>query len=166
MELRPFARVVERSAACELQMNQHVSRPVKPERPQQKSERVAEGVRLTDVQPLADVPALWRIGAVVATQIMGVLALIAALYFGRTILLPVIAGIIVGITLSPVVKIGTRAGIPAAASAILVVVLAVVVIGTVVTFFAAPLPEWIGRAPEIGAAVQQKLHVFDRPVAV
>jgi predicted PurR-regulated permease PerM len=105
-------------------------------------------------------------GAVVATQIMGVLALIAALYFGRTILLPVVSGIIVGITLSPVVKIGARAGIPAAASAILVVMLAVMVIGTVVTFFAAPLPEWIGRAPEIGAAVQQKLHVFDRPVAV
>src|SRR3954463_94135 len=152
MELRPFARVVERSAACELQMNQHVSRPVKPERPQQKSERVAEGVRLTDVQPLADVPALWRIGAVVATQIMGVLALIAALYFGRSILLPVVAGIIVGITLTPVVKLGKRFNIPMPVSTILVVVLAVGIIGLVLTFFAAPLTEWIARAPEIGAA--------------
>jgi predicted PurR-regulated permease PerM len=154
-------------------MNQHVPRPGKVERPQgngerqqQKSERITDGVRLTDVKPLPDVPALWRMGAVVATQIMGILALIAALYFGRTILLPVVAGIIVGITLSPVVKIGARAGIPPAASAILVVLLAVAVIGTVVTFFAAPLPEWIGRAPEIGKAVQEKLHVFDYPLSV
>jgi predicted PurR-regulated permease PerM len=155
------------------QMNQQVTRPGKAERPQgnaerqqSKSERITDGVRLTDVKPLPDIPALWRLGAVVATQIMGVLALIAALYFGRTILLPVVAGIVVGITLSPVVKAGTRAGIPAAASAILVVVLAVAVVGTVLTFFAAPLPEWIGRAPEIGQAVQQKLHVFDRPLAI
>jgi len=166
MELRPFAGVVERSAACELQMNQHVSRPVKPERPQQKSERVAEGVRLTDVQPLADVPALWRIGAVVATQIMGVLALIAALYFGRSILLPVVAGIIVGITLSPAVKHGARFGLPHALSALVVVMLAVCIIGAVLTFFAAPLTEWIGRAPEIGRAVREKLHAFDYPLSV
>src|SRR4051812_50096359 len=95
-------------------MDQQVSRPGKverpqgnTERPQQQSERVADGVRLTDVKPLPDIPALWRIGAVGATQIMGVLALIAALYFGRSILLPVAAGGILGGTPRPA---GERAG--------------------------------------------------------
>jgi predicted PurR-regulated permease PerM len=155
-------------------MNQHVTRPGKAERPQikserqppKKSERIADGVMLTDVKPLADIPAVWRLGAVVATQIMGALALIAALFFGRTIILPVVAGIIVGITLAPAVKAGTRAGIPTALSAILVVTLGVVVVGAMLTFFAAPLTEWIGRAPEIGAAVKEKLHVFDYPLAI
>jgi predicted PurR-regulated permease PerM len=127
---------------------------------------VADGVRLTDVHPLPDIPAVWRVGAMVATQIMGILALIAALYFGRSILLPVAAGIIVGITLVPAVKAGSRFGFPPALSATMVVMLAAVVIGLLLTFFAAPLTEWIGRAPEIGAAVQEKLHVFDYPLAV
>src|SRR5882724_9902674 len=152
-------------------MNQHVPRPGKAERPQgngerqqQKSERITDGVRLTDVKPLPDIPALWRIGAVVATQIMGVLALIAALYFGRSILLPVVSGVIVGITLSPAVKSGARVGLPPALSAMVVVMLVICIVGAVLTFFAAPLPEWIGRAPEIGNAVQEKLHVFDYPL--
>lgn len=154
-------------------MNQQVTRPGRAERSQgnverqqKTSERVTDGVRLTDVKPLPDIPAVWRLGAVVATQIMGALALIAALYFGRTILLPVVSGIIVGITLSPAVKSGTRVGLPPALSAVIVVTLAACIIGAALTFFAAPLTEWIGRAPEIGAAVQEKLHVFDRPLAI
>jgi predicted PurR-regulated permease PerM len=154
-------------------MNQRVARPGKPERQenrperqQSNAERLADGVKLTDVQPLPDIPAVWRLGAVVATQIMGVLALVAALYFGRSILLPVVAGIVVGITLTPVVKLGKRYNIPMSISTILVVVLAVGIIGLVLTFFAAPLTEWIGRAPEIGAAVKEKLRVFEYPLAV
>jgi predicted PurR-regulated permease PerM len=154
-------------------MNQRVARPGKPERQenrperqQSNAERLADGVKLTDVQPLPDIPAVWRLGAVVATQIMGVLALVAALYFGRSILLPVVAGIVVGITLTPVVKLGKRYNIPMSISTILVVVLAVGIIGLVLTFFAAPLTEWIARAPEIGAAVKEKLRVFEYPLAV
>jgi predicted PurR-regulated permease PerM len=154
-------------------MNQRVARPGKSERQenrserqQSKAERVADGVKLTDVQPLPDIPAVWRLGAVVATQIMGVLALVAALYFGRSILLPVVAGIVVGITLTPAVKLGKRYNIPMPISTILVVVLAVGLVGLVLTFFAAPLTEWIARAPEIGAAVKEKLRVFEYPLAV
>ena len=44
--------------------------------------------------------------------------------------------------------------------------LLVAVIGVLLTFFAAPLTEWIARAPEIGAAVQEKLRVFDYPLSV
>jgi predicted PurR-regulated permease PerM len=154
-------------------MNQQIARPGKserqehrPDRQQGNVERVTDGVKLTDVQPLPDIPALWRLGAVVATQVMGVLALIAALYFGRSILLPVVAGIVVGITLTPVVKLGKRYNIPMPVSTILVILLAVGIIGLVLTFFAAPLTEWIARAPEIGTAVKEKLRVFDYPLSV
>lgn len=157
-------------------MNQRAARPGpterqhdkqdKSERQQSRAERVADGVKLTNVQPLPDIPAVWRLGAVVATQIMGAIALIAALYFGRSILLPVVAGIVVGITLTPAVKLGKRYNIPMPVSTILVVVLAVGIIGLVLTFFAAPLIEWIGRAPEIGAAVKEKLRIFEYPLSV
>ena len=140
-------------------MNEHVKRPDAPERD-------SFGLKLTDAQPLPGIPAAWRLAALISTLVMGVLALVAALYFGRAVLLPVAAALIVGITLSPAVAFFSRYRIPAALSAILVVVLLVTIIGAVLTFFAAPLTEWIARAPEIGAVVQQKLRVFEYPLSV
>ena len=140
-------------------MNQHVLRPG-------RSERTPHGLRLTDAQPLAGIPALWRLGALAATLAMGALAMIAALYLGRSILLPVTAALVVGITLSPAVKFGSRFNVPQPVSALIVVVLVALLIGLLVTFFAAPLTGWIGRAPEIGAAVREKLHSLDYPLSV
>jgi predicted PurR-regulated permease PerM len=142
-----------------LKMNQRVTRP-------DKSERTSLGLMLTEPQPLSGIPAVWRFAALVSTLLMGALALIGALYLGRTILLPVVAGIVVGITLTPVVKFGVRYRLPTPVSALLVIVLAVAAVVLVLTFFAAPLTEWIGRAPEIAAAVQQKLRVLDYPLSV
>ena len=138
-------------------MNQRVPPPSRTDR---------LGLTITDAEPLRDIPALWRFSALVATLGMGALALIAGLYFGRPVLLPVAAALIVGITLSPAIEFGTRYNIPPPVSAIAVVALLVAVIGALLTFFAAPLGEWIARAPEIGAAVQAKLRVFDYPLAV
>ena len=55
-------------------MNQHVMRP-------DQSERTEYGLTLTDAQPLSGIPALWRLAALLATLLMGALALIAALLF-------------------------------------------------------------------------------------
>lgn len=140
-------------------MNQHVVRP-------DASEQSLFGLRLTDAQPLSGIPAVWRLGAIFSTLLMGAIALIAALYFGRPILLPVTAALIVGITLSPAIEFGTQLKIPAAVSAILVVTALAAIIGVLLTFFAAPLTEWIARAPEIGAAVQAKLRVFEYPLSL
>jgi predicted PurR-regulated permease PerM len=123
------------------------------------------GLTLTEPQPLPDIPALWRLAALLATLLMGALALIAALHFGRSILLPVVAALIVGITLAPAVKFGTRFKVPQAVSALLVVTLLTGLIGLLLTLFAAPLTEWIARAPEIGTVVREKLRVFDYPLS-
>jgi predicted PurR-regulated permease PerM len=140
-------------------MNQHVKRPDAPERDD-------FGLKLTDAQPLPGIPAVWRFSALISTLLMGALALIGALYFGRPVLLPVVAALIIGITLSPAVAFLARHGIPAALAAVVLVGLLVGVVGAVVTFFAAPLNEWIARAPEIGAVVQEKLRVFEYPLSV
>ena len=140
-------------------MNEHVKQS-------DRSERTAFGVKLTDAQPVSEIPAVWRLASLLSTLLMGFLALIAALYFGRPVLLPVVAALIVGITLSPLIEYGTRYGIPPAVSALAAVVVVSSTIGALFTFFATPLTEWISRAPEIGTAVQQKLRVFDYPLAV
>ena len=140
-------------------MNQHVLRPG-------RSERTPDGLRLTDAQPLSGIPAVWRLAALVSTLLMGALATIAALYFGRSILLPVTAALIVGITLAPAIKFGSRHNVPQPVSALIVVTLAIIMILLVGTFFTAPLTGWIARAPEIGAAVREKLHALDYPLMV
>jgi predicted PurR-regulated permease PerM len=139
-------------------MNQRVTLPAGRTEP--------EGLILTDAEPLRDIPTLWRLSALVATLGMGALAVVAGLYFGRSILLPVVAGVIVGITLSPAVKFGVRYRVPAAVSAVLVVMLVVALVATLITFFAAPLTEWIARAPEVGSVMAEKLHVLDYPLSV
>jgi len=140
-------------------MNEHVKRP-------SRTERTEFGLRLTDAQPLSGIPAVWRLAAILSTLLMGFLALIAALYFGRAVLLPVVAALVVGITLSPITEFGARFGLPTPVSAIALIAALAAVAGVLITFFAGPVTEWIGRAPEIGAAVQQKLRVFDYPLAV
>src|SRR3954454_25074639 len=118
MELRPVGPRWGPRAT----MNQHVKRP-------EQTERSMFGLKLTDAQPLSGIPAVWRLGALISTLGMGFLALIAALYFGRPVLLPVVAALIVGITLSPLIEFGARYRIPAAVSAILVVLVVSTVIG-------------------------------------
>jgi len=140
-------------------MNEHVKRP-------SRTERTGFGLRLTDAEPLSGIPAVWRLGAILSTLLMGFLALIAALYFGRPVLLPVVAALVVGITLSPITEFGARFNIPTPVSAIVLLAALAAVIGVLITFFAGPVTDWIGRAPEIGAAVQQKLRVFDYPLSV
>jgi predicted PurR-regulated permease PerM len=140
-------------------MNKHVPRP-------DPSEHSLFGLKLTDAEPLSGIPAIWRFGAIISTLLMGMFALITALYFGRPVLLPVVAALIIGIALSPAVEFGTRFNIPAAVSAVALVTLLVAAVGALLTFFAAPVTEWIARAPEIGAAVQAKLRVFDYPLTV
>src|SRR5262245_18532812 len=92
-------------------MNEHVKRP-------SRTERTEFGLKLTDAQPLSGIPAVWRLAAMISTLVMGFLALIAALYLGRAALLPVVAALIVGITLSPVTEFGARFRIPVPVSAV------------------------------------------------
>ena len=144
-----------------------ISRAPTAETPRQtKAERDALGLKLTEPLPLSGMLSVWRLAALVATLMMGVIAVVGGLYFGRSILLPVVAGIIVGITFSPAVKAAERWKVPPALSAVGMVLLLAGAVAAALTFFAAPLSEWIARAPEIGGVVHEKLRVLDYPMSV
>jgi predicted PurR-regulated permease PerM len=87
------------------------------------------------------------------------------LYFLRPVLLPVVAALVIGTTLAPIVKAAARHRISPWATAIALGALLLALAGTAVTLIARPVSEWITRAPEIGAAIKQKLYVLDRPLA-
>ncbi|MBV9347809.1 MAG: AI-2E family transporter [Pseudolabrys sp.] len=123
-----------------------------------------ERLRLTDPKPLGEVGLLWRSTAQWATIGMFFLASIAALYFARGVLLPVVTAVVVGLMLGPLSAHADRLRIPHLLSAIVLWILVVGVFYGVILLLAAPIADWIGKAPEIGANIKSKLHVLDRPI--
>jgi predicted PurR-regulated permease PerM len=93
-----------------------------------------------------------------------VLALIAALDVARPILVPAVSAFIVTLTLGPLAARAERMGIPNVATALALWLLVLLVFYGALALIAAPVVEWIGKAPEIGQNIQQKLHVLDGPL--
>ena len=81
------------------------------------------------------------------------------------VLMPIFAATIVALTLGPVVKAANRRGISPWITALIIVVLCVGGLSLAATALAGPISEWIGRAPEIGARIGQKLSVLEQPFA-
>ena len=108
---------------------------------------------------------VWASAAPIATVGIFVLLLGASLYVCRPILLPVVSALVIGTTLAPIVKGAVRVGISPWATAVVLGAGLVVVAGTAATLLAGPVSEGIAAAPEIGAAIKQKLVVVDRPLA-
>jgi predicted PurR-regulated permease PerM len=93
-----------------------------------------------------------------------VLLMAATLYFCQPLLMPVMAALIVGMTLAPIVRSAAKHGIPTSLTSI-ALVLAILGVGAfAITVLAAPIGEWIGRGPEIAARMREKLFVLDRPL--
>jgi predicted PurR-regulated permease PerM len=120
---------------------------------------------ISDPSPVDSVPALWT--ALSQAAIVGIFLLLlgAFLYFGRPLVLPVLAAAVVALTLAPGVKAAANHGCPPAISALFILLVAVGAVSLLTTAIAGPVSTWVGRAPEIGASLKQKLSVFDAPLA-
>jgi predicted PurR-regulated permease PerM len=120
---------------------------------------------INEPQPLKTVSTIWRSFVPAATVGIFLLLAVAALYLGRTFFTPVAAALVVGMTLAPLVKLGARQGVSPWISGPALVLLVLAVVAAGLTLIAAPVSEWITRAPEIGATVREKLYILDRPLA-
>jgi len=108
---------------------------------------------------------IWASAAQMATVGIFVILLVTCLYVGRAILLPVVAAVVIGTTLAPLVKAAARCRTSPWLTAGVLALALVAGTGTAATFLAKPVTDWIARAPEIGATIKQKLYVLDRPLA-
>jgi predicted PurR-regulated permease PerM len=120
---------------------------------------------INDPQPLAGVADIWGTAAQMATVGIFLLLLVACLYFCRAILLPVLAALLIGTTFAPVIRQARNRGVSPWVTAVGLVVLMMGAASLMVTMLAAPIAEWMGKAPEIGAKIQQHLYVLERPLA-
>jgi len=126
---------------------------------------VRHALVISDPLPVDSVRNIWASAGQAATIGIFVLLFGAFLYIGHAIVLPILAAAVVALTLAPLIKAAAAHGLSPWISGILILVVAVGVASLIVTAVAGPVSEWIGRAPDIGAQVKDKLSVLDQPIA-
>jgi predicted PurR-regulated permease PerM len=118
-----------------------------------------------DPTPFEDATNFWRATAQAATIVMCVLMLGVLLYLARALILPLLCAFSVGLTLGPVIKVAERRGVPPWVMAVVLVILLIAGVNLAIVLLAGPVSALVAQAPEVGSAVVDKLHFFDRPLA-
>ena len=115
-----------------------------------------------------ELPPVIRRAEVVAFALVALLVIcvVAVLYFAKAFFLPVVAAFVVGTMLSPAAGFLERRRIPRSLAAVLLVVAVGAIAAFIVGLISSPLMEWSHRLPELGSILKDRLHVFDRPLAL
>jgi len=95
-----------------------------------------------------------------------VIGVVTVLYVAKAFFLPVVAAFVVGTMLSPAAGFLERHKIPRAVAAVLIVSAVGAGATFIVGLISSPLMDWSTHLPELGARLRDKLHVFDRPLAL
>ena len=116
----------------------------------------------------AEQPPVIRRAEVVAFALVAllVIAIVTVLYFAKAFFLPVATAFVVGTMLSPAAGYLEKRHIPRSVSAVLIVIVACAGVAFIIGLIASPLIEWSTRLPELGALLKEKMHMFDRPLAL
>jgi predicted PurR-regulated permease PerM len=116
----------------------------------------------------AELPPVIRRAEVVAFALVALLIIcvVAVLYVAKAFFLPIVMAFIVGTMLSPAASLLERYRIPRPVGAVLIVTAVSAAVAFMVGLISSPLMEWSSRLPELGAILKDKLHVFDRPLAL
>jgi predicted PurR-regulated permease PerM len=117
-------------------------------------------------RPVTEVAQIWRTAAQSATIGMFIILLVVALSLARPILLPVGSAFVVTMMLGPLSARAEHYRVPSLITAVVLWLLVILVCYGVIVLLAAPVVDWIGKAPDIGRNIQEKLRVLDRPLSV
>jgi predicted PurR-regulated permease PerM len=116
----------------------------------------------------SELPPVIRRAEVVAFALVALLVIcvVVVLYAAKAFFLPVVTAFVVGTMLSPAAGFLERHRIPRAVSAVLIVATVGAGVAFIVGLISSPLMEWSNRLPELGSLLKDKLHIFDRPLAL
>src|ERR1700688_1897455 len=120
---------------------------------------------INDPKPIAHVSTAWRTASQVAVIGIFIILFIAALDMARAILLPATSAFVIGLMLGPLATRARAYGIPPLITAIVLWLIVVVVFYGVIVVLSAPALDWIGKAPEIGRVIKEKLQILDQPLS-
>lgn len=93
------------------------------------------------------------------------IAVFVALYFGRTILLPLVIAWMASLLLSPIVRWTSQRGVPKALVAALLVGFAMSTILLAVSILSEPAGNWIKDWPQRSVELREKLHLVEKPLS-
>jgi len=143
-------------------------RPLPTERPSDERLKsdAPKGTPLPDSRD--EQPPVIRRAEVVAFALVGLLIICvgAVLYLAKAFFLPVVLAFVVGTMLSPAANLLERYRIPRSLGAVLIVTAVVAGMAFMIGLISSPLMEWSSRLPELASGLKDKLHVFDRPLAL
>jgi len=142
------------------------SPPTKPLPGERQLPNGHEGTPVPDSK--AELPPVIRRTEVVSFALVGLLIIcvIAGLYLAKAFFLPITMAFIIGTMLSPAANLLERYRIPRAVAAVLIVAAVSAGATFMVGLIASPAMEWSSKLPELGARLKEKMHVFDRPLAL
>ena len=131
----------------------------------QKSQ-ASEGTPVPDSK--GELPPVIRRAEIVAFALVALLVIcvIAVLYVAKGFFLPITMAFIVGTMLSPAASLLERFRIPRAVGAVLIVSAVGAGAAFMIGLIASPVMEWSNKLPELAGLLKEKLHVFDRPLAL
>lgn len=102
----------------------------------------------------------------VSFSIIGIFAilLIGALYFARTFFLPVMLALLITLTFSPMVRYLRRQGVPAAVSAVLLVIALFAFLGSAALYLSDPVSQVIADSPAIAQRIDERFAPLREPL--
>jgi predicted PurR-regulated permease PerM len=117
-----------------------------------------------DRSPFQDPAAFWRVTAQTATIAMAAIMIGAFLYVARSLLVPILAALVVSLTLGPLAARAQKKGLPAWLPAGIIVVAFAAALYGLVNTLVAPASELIARSGEIGDTIREKFRFMERPL--
>ncbi|MEP3441165.1 MAG: AI-2E family transporter [Sulfitobacter sp.] len=90
-------------------------------------------------------------------QLLCLIAVFVTAFFAKDLILPILLGFLLALTLSPLARSLTRAGIPSGIAATLIVGFAGAIVLIVVGVAAGTVAMWSDELPQMGAQIQAKL---------
>jgi predicted PurR-regulated permease PerM len=116
----------------------------------------------------AELPPVVRRAEVVAFALVALLIIcvVAVLWAAKAFFLPVVMAFVVGTMLSPIANFLERHRIPRAFGAVLIVTTVGASAALMIGLISSPLMDWSSHLPELASRLKDKLHIFDRPLAL
>lgn len=90
-------------------------------------------------------------------SVLATISVLVSFYFAKDLILPILLGVLIALTLSPLARFLVKLGIPYGASAVLLILLTTSLFTSAVIFSAGTVNSWVESAPEIGQTLKTKL---------
>ncbi|WP_312797882.1 AI-2E family transporter [Tianweitania sp.] len=126
--------------------------------------RTTKRAAIVRLPPRSNIEIVIARSAQVATILVGILAVITALYAGKFILSPIFLGVTIGLMLGPVATRVERYAVSASLTGAIVVLIFLALLSVLVFAVAAPLSFWIERIPTILTDLRLRLTEFQAPI--